>query len=150
MSPHSASTTVDHRYRDDGLWHVTNAQSNQEIRLALVEALEELRAIRRMNQEDGFEMQGRCAYWEAKFTKVTNQIIDFYVICACCLDLEVPYRGIWNVCDRIRECLTPEQQYQDDYIADPESSDVEVLPDEGKPRNTTTPTGRNDDARYCS
>lgn len=59
MSPHSASTTVDHRYRDDGLWHVTNAQSNQEIRLALVEALEELRAIRRKNQEDGFEMQRR-------------------------------------------------------------------------------------------
>lgn len=59
MSPHSASATDDHRYRDDGLWHETNVQSNQEIRLALVEVLEELRAIRRMNQEDGFEMQRR-------------------------------------------------------------------------------------------
>lgn len=37
-------------------------------------------------------------------------------LCSC-LDLEVPYRGIWNVCDRIRECLTPEQQYQDVGLA---------------------------------
>ncbi|KAI5453305.1 hypothetical protein NCC49_005785 [Naganishia albida] len=164
MLPYSASGTEDNQYRRDDLWEETNAQSNNEIRAALNEALEDLEQIKRCFQEDCFELQKHCAAWEAKFANVTNQIIDFYNenwleqgtmelaldICTHCLDLEVPYRGIWDLCDRIRESLTPEQQYDDDHIADPESSDVEAPPNQGKPRNASTATGGIDDARYYS
>jgi hypothetical protein len=37
-----------------------------------------------------------------------------------------------------------------DYIADPESSDVEAPPNQGEPLHTTTATGNVDDARYYS
>jgi hypothetical protein len=57
MSPHSHTTGDDRRYADDNLWSATNAKSNEEIRYALVEALEGLQAIKGMCHEDSFETQ---------------------------------------------------------------------------------------------
>jgi hypothetical protein len=57
MSPHSASGTDDHQYRRDDLWEETNAQSNNEIKEALSEALEDLKEIESFYQEDCFELQ---------------------------------------------------------------------------------------------
>lgn len=58
------------------------------------------------------------------------------VVCTHCLDLEVPYRGIWDLCDRIRESLTPEQQYDD---VGPSSPRPPILPDQASPRRTISP-----------
>lgn len=57
MSPLGQSTSEDRRYAADTLWNATNAQSNEEIRYALIEALEELQAIKEMCHEDCFETQ---------------------------------------------------------------------------------------------
>ncbi|KAJ9100665.1 hypothetical protein QFC21_003710 [Naganishia friedmannii] len=79
MSPYSLSTD-DHRYRDNNKqWDDTNAESNAEIRSALMDSLQELKDIEGVWYEDGFELQRTCHQWEVTFSKVVNQVIDFYV-----------------------------------------------------------------------
>ncbi|KAJ9122430.1 hypothetical protein QFC22_001855 [Naganishia vaughanmartiniae] len=57
MSPYSVPAD-DHRYRDNNKqWDDTNAESNAEIRSALMDSLQELRNIESGWHEDGFELQ---------------------------------------------------------------------------------------------
>lgn len=73
MSPYSPSTD-DHRYRHNNKqWDDTNAESNAEIRSALMDSLQELKAIESVWHEDSFELQRT---WYVQLLLLSNVAMD--------------------------------------------------------------------------